>query len=423
MRIIFDINAEQNDEILSLVKEFLEHIPTLEQKNDTGLTIFQDGKSQAYYTKCNIPAYIVGSHCDTNAKLDVENEEAFRSNRELLLENKTFKKMENDAKNGREFNDIIVEYTKVYQPNKPLKVWGGQHRIHAIMSSVDSEVHTNRYHGFKIYFRLSKDQRTEVALISNTNISVSNDTFDRMVEETLFGDALRRWCNLVGLLPNAEDFPDVGSKSEYITVKLARTFIVNFYRGKETGRDLKDEDLDSTIYEPYEASSGASTADPEYEQIVKSNNILSDNALIEAGKNFSQLHEIQRKVVQDSKSSTPNRKQFRNKALSVSILCGWSFVAGLLQSHPNRLNNHYQIPQVSKKNPDPLNAVEMSNYRHNKDAPTYRGLGTRTNLEDKQRVVQVFLAKSKSENVSIDKQLINKAVSQLVGLKALREGY
>ncbi len=104
-------------------------------------------------------------------------------------------------------------------------------------------------------------------------------------------------------------------------------------------------------------------------------------------------------------------------------MCGWSYVAGLLQHHTERLNNHYRIPKTSNKIPDPLNADEMSKYKHDKDEETYRGLGARSALPDRQRMAQLFLAKSLDENVLIDEKLMNKAVSQVIGLQSLSKGY
>lgn len=415
--ISFDDNANHSSEIETLVLEFLSLVQTLEDESDAPIIVFQDGKSEAYYIKCNIKARDAARFCDTKARLNVDAPEAFRANRELLLTNKTFLKMKDDAADGREFNDIIVEYSKTYDPAKPLKVWGGQHRTHAIIAASDVE---SRFHGFRVYFRLDKTQRTEVALISNTNIDVSNDTFDRMVEETIFGDKLRRWCHHANLIDPGEDFPDVGGKSEIITVKLARTFIVNFHLGKNIGNELASDELDRRTYEPYEALSGIN-ADPEYESIANSTDILGDQKLIEAGMKFAELHFAQRNAVIQSPKIT-NRKGFRNKALVLSVLFGWSYVAGLLQSHEDRLATHYSIPRTTASIPDPLNAIEMSRFHHNTDAPTYRGLGTRSALKDRQRVAQLFLARSK-EGGAIDKSLMRKAVSTVVSLKYAQEGY
>jgi len=304
-------------------------------------------------------------------------------------------------------------------------VWGGQHRIKAISNA---HTRTNRYHGFRIYFDLTKDQRTDVALISNTNISVSNDTFDRIIEDTIYGGKLRKWCQMVGFLDENEDFPDVGSRTEKITVKKARSFVVNFYLGQERGRELKGNELDKNTYEPYLAETGIKgstgiAADTFYSRIMDQYDILSDLKLLTAGQKFLALHKAQYKAVADPKNSMSNSKNYRNKAFVESVLCGWSYVAGLLQSHEERLNNHYRIPKTSRTIPDPLNADEMSKYKHDKDKETYRGLGTRSALPDRQRIAQLFLAKSLEENAFIDEKLMNKAVSQVIGLQSLSQGY
>jgi hypothetical protein len=352
MQIQFDENANSNDDVEASVHQFLNKVPTLEISQQMPVIVFQDGVKGSYYIKCSIPAREAGDLSDLNARLNSKKAESFRANRELLLKNMTYLRMEKDAATGREFNDIIVEYNLEYDQETPLKVWGGQHRIYAIQKAGGD---CNRFHGFRVYFNLTKEQRTEVALVSNTNISVSNDTFDRMIEETMFGDKLRNWCQQVGLLGESENFPDTGSRSERITVKLARSFIVNFYLGKDRGEHLDSEDLDRHVYEPYIVKTGV-TEDPNYQIFMANNDILNDDALLEAGKRFVALHKDQQRAVTEKESKVKNKKAFRNKALVVSILCGWSYVAGLLHWHQERLENHYRLPRTNSAVPDPLNA-------------------------------------------------------------------
>lgn len=420
MEILFEKNSKKSDSIKKLVSAFLDDISTLENEHNMPVVIFQDGANNSYYIKCNILASVASTIIDLNAKIDANDPECFRSNRELMLKHTTYLKMKNDASKGREFNDIIVECNHEYNKDKPLKVWGGQHRAHAISETL---TYSNRYHGFKVYFDLDKIQRTEVALISNTNMGVSDDTFDRMLEETTFGNILKKWCQKIGFLGEKEDFPDVGSRSEKITVKMARSFIVNYYLGIEKGGTIKSEDLDKNVYQPYIAETGVSI-DAKYAELMnkKGDYILKDKNLIEAGKKFFELHKIQSEKVKES-SKIPNRKAYRNKTLILSVLCGWSYVAGLLQSHKKRLLNHYQIPVTNSKVPDPLNAEEMSNFKHDSDPPTYRGLGTRQSTKDMQRLAQVFLAKSLTKNCVLDKRFLQKAVSTVVGLNTLQKGY
>ena len=419
MNIVFDSNATKDTKVKDAVTNLLHEVETLEASHNMPVIVFQDGVKGSYYIKCSLLAEDAAVLCDLNAKLDVKNLESYRANRELLLSHATYLKMESDSVAGREFNDIIVEYNTAYDQDTPLKVWGGQHRINAIKRGGKEK---NRYHGFRIYFRLNKEQRTEVALISNTNISVSNDTFDRMIEETIFGDALRNWCRKVGFFKGKEDFPDTGSRSEKITVKRARSFIVNFYLGKEKSGQISSDDLDRNVYEPYIATSGV-TIDDQYQALMKKHNILKDTDLVKAGEKYFALHKIQYEAVKNPKTKTKNRKAYRNKALVESVMTGWSYVAGLLQDHSERLTNHYRIPKTNTKIPDPLNAEEMSQYKHDQDPPTYRGLGTRSSLKDRQRISQLFLAKSREKDVFLDKKFMNKAVSQTVGIIALSKGY
>jgi len=420
MEIIFDHNADKNNKIEKSIEKFLSKVQTLEKKLKIPIVIFQDGVNNSYYIKCSIFTSVVWNLFDFDARLTIDSPESFRANRELLLNNKTYLKMKEDAMDGREFNDIIVEFNSSYNPAKPLKIWGGQHRAHAILEAKNDK---ERYHGFRIFFDLEKKQRAELALISNTNISVSTDTFDRMLEETMFGDVLRKWCQKIGFLSSSEDFPDVGSKSDKITVKLARSFIVNYYSGKDQGMKIKIDEIDKNVYEPYLVQTGV-IIDPNYKKIIEEygNNILVDKDLLEAGKAYNKLHKTQQNAVKNN-PNIQNRKSFRNKALVESVICGWSYVVGLLQCNKGRLKNLYNISNTSSKILDPLNAQEMSKFKHDSDPPTYRGLGTRSSLKDRQRVAQVFLARSLYGTQILDKKLLNKAVSQVVGLLTMKKGY
>lgn len=260
--------------------------------------------------------------------------------------------------------------------------------------------------------------------VSNTNMNVSFDTFDRIIEETRYGNKLRDWARNIKLLGPSDDFPDSrGAAGEKISVKRARCFIVNFYEAQESFGNLTAEQLDRTIYEPYMAKSGV--VDPKYDAVMQAHDVATDSALLEAGQAFAALHHAQL----DAAKQNPDlsvKAVFRNKALIESVLCGWSFIAGLLQSHPDRLKNHYQVPQTDGKKDitDPLNALEMSRYKHRDlDPVTYRGLGTRTDLKDRQRLAQLFLAKSLKPDVVLNRGLMDQAVSQVVALTALAKGY
>lgn len=418
MEILFNENAKHDESIIKNIEHFLNSVQLLEQAKNIPIIIFQDGVNGSYYIKCSMSAIEADKLCDLNAKIHAKDADSFRSNRELLLTHNTYLRMENDAEKGREFNDIIVEFNEQYLPSQPLKVWGGQHRISAIKKRGTIK---NRYHGFKVYFLLTEKQRNELALISNTNMNVSNDTFDRMLEETNFGNNLREWCWKTGLLEEGTDFPDTGSRTENVTVKLARCFIVNFYDGRECGKSLDPNAIDRKIYEPYLVTTGVAV-DEKYNKIMNEHDIIADSDLLEAGKAFANLHNSQRKAVVNNEK-IPNKKAHRRKALNESILCAWSFVAGLLQSHPERLRNHYTVPKTNNKIPDPLNAREMANFKHDSDSPTYRGLGTRSSKKDRQRLAQVFLAASLERNRVIDRTLMNKGVSTVVGIENIQKGY
>jgi len=420
MEISFDKNAAKNAQVEKTVGEFLERIGTLEKVRKAPVFIFQDGVKKSYYIRCALSGETMSKVISLDARLTPESGETFRDNREILMTHNTFLRMKADAESEREFNDIIAEYITSYLPDKPLKVWGGQHRSRAIIDAY-LQKKVSRYHGFRVYVCLSKEQRTELALISNTNIAVSNDLFDRQLEETYMGPFLRRWCTKVFLLKTGEDFPDVGAHAERITTQGARSFIVNYFKGRAAGEQIADEQLDRNVYEPYLCQTGI-FLDDEYRQLNEKmgNSLWNDKGLIEAGKAFAQLHRAQYDAI---KKSNINFKVFRLKALMPSSLTAWSYVAGLLQSHPARLQVHYQVPPPPKGVPDPLNAEEMQKFRYYQDVDTYHGLGTRANMKDRQRMAQLFLARSMDPQAVLDKKLINQAVNQATALRFFSKGY
>src|SRR4030042_4560219 len=158
MEIVFDKKAAKNPEVAKTVSEFLNSIDTLEKSRNATVYIFQDGVKKSYYIRCAATGKTMVGVISLDARLNPESGETFRDNREILFTHNTFLRMKADAENEREFNDIIAEYITSYLPEKPLKVWGGQHRSKAIMAAFEKEI--SRYHGFRVYFCLTKEQRS-----------------------------------------------------------------------------------------------------------------------------------------------------------------------------------------------------------------------------------------------------------------------
>jgi hypothetical protein len=183
MEIVFDSNAAPDQSVEKTVEEFLTNVATLEKARKMPMLIFQDGVKKSYYIRCAVDGKTMASCVSLDARLDPDGGETYRGNREIMETHNTFRRMRDDAENSREFSDIIAEYNTSYEPKKPLKIWGGQHRSRAIIDAYRQKK-VSRYHGFRVYFKLSKEQRIELAMISNTSIAVSNDLFDRQMEET-----------------------------------------------------------------------------------------------------------------------------------------------------------------------------------------------------------------------------------------------
>ena len=111
------------------------------------------------------------------------------------------------------------------------------------------------------------------------------------------------------------------------------------------------------------------------------------------------------------------------KALTLSVLTAWSYVTGLLQSHTARLEIHLTVPDSPKGVPDPLNAEETASFKYYQDPEDHRGLGTRATLKDRQRMAQVFLARTTNSELTLDRKLLNQAVNQVAALRFFSKGY
>jgi hypothetical protein len=391
---VLEKNTKPDHPITHHLKEFLARFQTVEIQNGVNHLLLQDKKSQAFYITCHLDSKTLCENADLDAVLDPIESEEYKLNRNIYVDSYAYKRMEADALGSRTFEDIVVEYDTSYRPEIPLKVFGGQHRITALREAVKKGVTTPQ--GIRVYFVLSIEQKFEIATVSNTAIAVSNDLLDRMQEE-LLGSELREWCQSVGLLDKAENFADRRNPGGIITVRIARTLLVNFFDGKSAKKD--------TFHQPEVCSSGTSP-DKRYLNLRKSIK-WSDVELKKMGEQFGQLHRAQRDAV--AKRDTDKHMEYANKAIHPSVTAAWAYAAGLFQGDPKALKNHYDLSTTAN---DPLNAKALSEARlKGTDPDTYRGLGARINGQELGRMFAVFLLQAtKAEKRGINLKLANLAI-------------
>lgn len=388
----------------STIVEFLTKFSPLEIiKNEKVILIF-DEKSKSFYIPCHLKAIDIHDKADFEASIDdVEEDELYKLNRNVTENESAYTIMVEDAKAGRTFEDIVVEYDTFYNPSKPLKIYGGQHRVKAIGSAIHEQPEI--YHGFRIYFGLTKEQKVEIATINNTSIAVSSDLLDRMKEQ-LLGNELRDFCQEVGLLKKNEDFSD--KKDAAIpTVRIARTLVVNYWRGKKNSKE--------NFHFPFVCKTGG--VDEEY-QATRKNLNWKDKNFIETGKRFALLHTTQRNKVMSRKIDTAG--QFASKALSLTVVASWSYAAGLYSINKNLQNVLFGLTDSLGLNEDPLNAKALSEARlKGIDPDTYRGLGARTGESELGRMLEVFqVLVEKASEKKITKNLANAAIQSYEAKKA-----
>lgn len=395
-----------NDVVISKANEFISRFPTLQKMNGVPLLLHFDAKSGAYYIACHMQGELLAQYTDTDAVLDAEDEE-YKLNRDLSLDKYAYKLMEEDALKGRTFEDLVIEYDMLYRPERPLKVYGGQHRIKALTTALEKGVSV--VHGLRVYFNLARDQKVDIATVNNTSIAVPTDLLDRMQEDEL-GSNLRDWCQAVGLLNPLTNFAD-RSADDKPTVRIARTLITNFYLGIEVSTNS------NKFYQPILCTSGPGI-DSEYDKI-RSKVDWNDPELIEMGKQFTRLHQLQMQKVRSRKKGKNSASA--RKAISLALVASWAYASGLFQRFPELLKNHYALGIGISPSDDPLNSEDLSKARlKGKDRETYRGLGTRNDPSELGRMFQLFLLQAE-QGGGIDLSLANNAIKYYEGRKMTDE--
>ena len=394
--------------VKKLINEFLSSFSIYEIENGGRLLLNYDQKSNTYYLICHLRSSDLVKNSDLEATLDIDNDEdvIYKLNREITEDQSAFESMEKDAKEGRSFEDMVIEYDKTYHPQKPLKIYGGQHRIRAITKTLIKE--KDYFHGIRVYFDLNRDQKVEIATINNTSIAVPNDLLDRMREQ-LLGSELRDWCQKIGLLKENQDFSDRKSP-ETPTVRIARTLLLNYHLGIENKIE--------NFHQPILAKSGG--LDENYLK-MRSKIKWDDNELLTMGKEFAKLHKKQRETVIGREID--NLNEFSRKALSLAVVSSWAYAAGLFQNHPELLKTLYDHPNSVSAPEDPLNAKALSQARlKGTDPDTYRGLGARSNSNELGRMLEVFIIVcTKAPQKRITQKLANAAIQSYEAKRAVQE--
>lgn len=361
----------------NLLQAFAGEFQPLE--NAEQLLELTDFRTGARYCECHIRGSKIVSLGTTDVPLDPEEQPDYRANRDIVLNSSAFQTMIRDAEKRRSFSNIVAEFTREFDPEHPLKIIGGQHRFDAIRQALNGGI--DEYHGVKVYLGLDITQRLDVQLISNTNIAISGDLFDRL-QETFQGPQLRTWCQETGLLLSGEDFADSYERGGPISVKMARTFITNYFKGASVD-PKKFEHADT---KPVVCPTGG--PDQDWEKLKSDNpKLWTNGALLEAGREFAALVKAQRESFNNVAKPRP-KPDYPEKALNMAVMSAWSYVAGMLRSNTTRLKRHFDLRKREGK--DPLNAAALAKGRHKTDAENYRGLGYRTDPQERGRFVELF---------------------------------
>lgn len=400
--------AQPSNKVPEKSKAFGAFLKTFEPLESPNVMLLTDYRTNARYCECHIKASKLIALGTTDVPLDPEDQAEYRANRELVEDAPAYERMIDDAQLRRTFSNIVAEYTTEFEKDFPLKIIGGQHRYEAIKSALEKAI--DEHHGVKVYFDLTMDQRLDVQLISNTNIAISGDLFDRM-HETVMGPELRTWCQTVGLLDKGQDFADRRLRGGPISVQLARTFILNYFAGSKV--DAKKFDLTETT--PELCSTGQ--RDDEWEALRKANpKLWEDRGLKRAGEEFAALVKAQRAAFADPKVRVP--PDFPEKATNPAILASWAYIAGMLHNNEICLKRHYGLAVT--KGRDPLSAAALAKGRHKTDPENYRGLGYRTDAKERGRLAELFFLQTE-KGEGITKSIIDVAIAKFHAKQAALE--
>ncbi len=398
-----DLEGSVQD-VSAAVHEFADAFKPLE----SNLRVLVDARTNARFCECHIRASKFVPQSTIDVPLDPEEQSDYRANREIVEDHAAFRRMQSDALERRAFSNIVAEYTDAFQPEYPLKIIGGQHRFEAIRQALDVDV--DEYHGIKVYFELGPDQRLDVQLISNTNIAVSTDLLDRMYE-TVSGPGLRDWCQKIGLLQPGVDFADRRQRGEPITVRAARTFILNHLNG----RAVASKNFDQVKTTPIIAGTGGDNE--EWNELkTQQPKLWEDPSLAQAGQEFAALIGAQHEWFEGHTKKGRVNVDYAEKALNMAVLSAWAFVAGVLHENNVRLKRHYELRKSSDK--DPLNAAVLAKGRHKTDPENYRGLGYRTDAKERGRFAELFYVQAEKGS-GISKPSVDLAIKKYHAKQAI----
>jgi len=402
-KIIIPTEGKLESPVLEEIDNFLKRFNPLELELGIPLVLLQDSIGGAFYVVCHLRGKVIVSNADLDAVLDPMESEDYKLNRGLYLDTYAYRKMESDAIKGRSFEDLVIEFDTKYRPHIPLKVFGGQHRTKAISAALKKNVSV--FHGVRVYFGLNPDQKVDIAIANNTAITISNDLLDRMNEQHL-GPELRKWAQSVGIIGKDQDFADKRNPDGIPTVRVVRTLLTNFFKGKNSAKN--------TFHMPSVCSSGPSI-DSDYLE-VRQKIDWSDKSYKRMGQEFAKLHKLQReRVLQREEDSFV---EFANKTAHPSVTAAWAYAAGYLETHyPKKLSDHYALSEIEEG--DPLNAKALSTARlKGIDPDTYRGIGTRINSTEFGRMLEVFLLQAlAAKNRGVTKRLANAAIKSFEAKK------
>src|SRR5438552_2029166 len=117
------------DELETLVTEF---VNLCEPHEGPALQLLVDNRTGASYCECHLRAEKLLELATIDVPLDPDEQPEYRANREIVEDHVAFERMKEDAKSRRTFSNIVTEFTTVFEPDRPIKIIGGQHRYKAI---------------------------------------------------------------------------------------------------------------------------------------------------------------------------------------------------------------------------------------------------------------------------------------------------
>ena len=100
-------------DVTSLIEDFAISCNPLERGS---FTLLVDARTSARYCECHVKAQTIVELSTVDVPLDPDEQPEYRANREIVEDAVAYQTMKDDARLRRSFSNIVVEFTRDFEP-------------------------------------------------------------------------------------------------------------------------------------------------------------------------------------------------------------------------------------------------------------------------------------------------------------------